>query len=116
MTNIDKLPRRRGSGKLGHDLSPRQLAVLGTLASTNASAMSQLVARLSFSKSGVLRVLRELERLELIERGEHPLDDRRMRPVAVTTEGHQLLAALWNEAVKYIDGLADAPVLVAAWR
>ena len=82
-------------------ITPARLNLLRVIYAAPTRAISQQYLRhhLGVARSVVCRMLRALEELELVERGQRFEYDRRTRMCWLTARGRELVASVWRELV-----------------
>lgn len=83
-------------------ITPARLDMLRVIYATPMRSVSQRYVRhhLGVARSVVSRMLRALEELGLVERGERFAHDRRTRVCRLTSRGRELVASVWRELVQ----------------
>src|SRR3954467_15690057 len=97
LTRLARRMRQEASG----ELSPTQIAALGTIDCHGPLTPSELAARERIQRPTATRVLARLEEAALIERTAAPAD-RRSSLIASTPAGRVLLAAMRDRKDAYL--------------
>ncbi len=100
-------------GSLGVRAPPRSISTLRLLATQAPLSVTEIAASLRLSHPFIIRTLRDLERLELVEIGRDD-KDRRRRLVSLTRQGRSEVELLEQAAAPmataYLSLFADAAV------